>query len=94
MRIKEIISEDVMRASGGQQPAVMPPIPVYPQPPRPSVPPQPHLPTPRPPNASVTPAHRPPPPHAGVGTSLLTLGLSGGCVPVLFLTRLCALLLG
>ncbi|MCJ8733005.1 hypothetical protein PDJAM_G00218080 [Pangasius djambal] len=65
MRIKEIISEDVMRASGGQQPAVMPPVPVYPQPPRPSVPPQPHLPTPRPPNAPVTPAHRPPPPHAG-----------------------------
>ncbi|KAK3549169.1 hypothetical protein QTP70_033511 [Hemibagrus guttatus] len=65
MRIKEIISEDVMRTSGGQQPAVMPPVPVYPQPPRPSVPPQPHLPTPRPPNAPVTPAHRPPPPHAG-----------------------------
>ncbi|XP_053355913.1 KH homology domain-containing protein 4-like isoform X2 [Clarias gariepinus] len=65
MRIKEIISEDVMRASGGQQPAVMPPVPVYPQPPRPSVPAQPHLPTPRPPNAPVTPAHRPPPPHAG-----------------------------
>ncbi|XP_027014621.1 KH homology domain-containing protein 4-like isoform X1 [Tachysurus fulvidraco] len=65
MRIKEIISEDVLRASGGQQPAVMPPVPVYPQPPRPSIPPQPHLPTPRPPNAPVTPAHRPPPPHAG-----------------------------
>ncbi|KAF4071781.1 hypothetical protein AMELA_G00266660 [Ameiurus melas] len=65
MRIKEIISEDVLRASGGLQPAVMPPVPVYPQPPRPSVPPQPHLPTPRPPNAPVTPAHRPPPPHAG-----------------------------
>ncbi|XP_046719738.1 KH homology domain-containing protein 4-like isoform X1 [Silurus meridionalis] len=65
MRIKEIISEDVLRASGGQQPAVMPPVPVYPQPPRPSVPTQPHLPTPRPLNAPITPAHRPPPPHAG-----------------------------
>ncbi|XP_060780264.1 KH homology domain-containing protein 4-like isoform X2 [Neoarius graeffei] len=65
IRIKEIISEDVMRASGGQQPAIIPPVAVYPQPPRPSVPPQPHLPTPRPPNAPVTPAHRPPPPHAG-----------------------------
>lgn len=94
MRIKEIISEDVLRASGGLQPAVMPPVPVYPQPPRPSVPPQPHLPTPRPPNAPVTPAHRPPPPHAGVGTALLTLGLSAGRAPILFLTRPRALPLG
>ncbi|KAK1785261.1 hypothetical protein P4O66_018656 [Electrophorus voltai] len=69
MRIKEIISEDVLRASGGQQPAVMPPVPVYPQPPRPVTPAQPvrpHLlPNPRPSNAPVTPAHRPPPPHSG-----------------------------
>ncbi|KAL7879305.1 hypothetical protein AOLI_G00102790 [Acnodon oligacanthus] len=71
MRIKEIISEDVLRASGGQQPAVMPPIPVYPQPPRPAAPVQPlrpHLPpnaNTRLPNAPVTPAHRPPPPHSG-----------------------------
>ncbi|XP_076849853.1 KH homology domain-containing protein 4-like [Brachyhypopomus gauderio] len=69
MRIKEIISEDVLRASGGQQPAVMPPVPVYPQPPRPATPAQPlrpHLPpNSRPPNAPVTPAHRPPPPHSG-----------------------------
>ncbi|XP_016111647.1 UPF0469 protein KIAA0907-like isoform X2 [Sinocyclocheilus grahami] len=28
-RIKEIISEDVLRSSGGQQPAVMPTVPVY-----------------------------------------------------------------
>ncbi|KAI4898932.1 hypothetical protein NFI96_031989, partial [Prochilodus magdalenae] len=71
MRIKEIISEDVLRASGGQQPAVMPPIPVYPQPPRPATPAQPlrpHLPpntNTRPPNGPITPAHRPPPPHSG-----------------------------
>ncbi|KAL2088888.1 hypothetical protein ACEWY4_015787 [Coilia grayii] len=57
-RIKEIISEDLMRAaaaSGGQQRPVMPMLPVYPQPPRPIVPQQPprlqmpHM--PRPPNA-------------------------------------------
>lgn len=74
MRIKEIISEDVLRASGGQQPAVMPPVPIYPQPPRPAAPVQPlrpHLPNAatRPPNTPVTPAHRPPPPHSGVGTT-------------------------
>jgi len=42
-RIKEIISEDLMRAaaaSGGQQRPVMPMLPVYPQPPRPAAPPQ------------------------------------------------------
>ncbi|KAG9273508.1 hypothetical protein AMEX_G12656 [Astyanax mexicanus] len=71
LRIKEIISEDLVRASGGQQPAVMPPLPIYPQPPRPATPAQPlrpHLPSsanPRLPNAPVTPAHRPPPPHSG-----------------------------
>ncbi|XP_028812094.1 KH homology domain-containing protein 4-like isoform X2 [Denticeps clupeoides] len=44
MRIKEIISEDVMRAaaaSGGQQRPVLPTVAVYPQPPRPVVPQQP-----------------------------------------------------
>ncbi|XP_072552031.1 KH homology domain-containing protein 4-like [Salminus brasiliensis] len=69
MRIKEIISEDILRASGGQQPAVMPTVPIYPQPPRPVAPAQPlrpHLPAnARLPNAPVTPAHRPPPPHSG-----------------------------
>lgn len=77
MRIKEIISEDVLRASGGQQPAVMPPVPIYPQPPRPVAPAQPlrpHLPSnanAHLPNVPVTPAHRPPPPHSGVGTTHL-----------------------
>ncbi|XP_062860695.1 KH homology domain-containing protein 4-like isoform X2 [Trichomycterus rosablanca] len=64
-RIKELIAEDVIRSSGGRRPAVMPTVAVYPQPPRPSVPSRPHASTPRPPNAPVTPAHRPPPPHAG-----------------------------
>ncbi|XP_066541552.1 KH homology domain-containing protein 4-like isoform X3 [Hoplias malabaricus] len=72
MRIKEIISEDVLRACGGQQPAVMPPVPVYPQPPRPAAAlqtPRPHLPpqtqSSTRTNTPVTPAHRPPPPHSG-----------------------------
>ncbi|CAF99803.1 unnamed protein product, partial [Tetraodon nigroviridis] len=40
MRIKEIISEDLLRASaasGGQQVPIMPPLTLYPQPPRPVV---------------------------------------------------------
>lgn len=66
-RIKEIISEDLMRAaaaSGGQQRPVMPTLPVYPQPPRPAVPQQPpRLPMPRPPNAQQN--QRPNPSHGG-----------------------------
>lgn len=66
MRIKEIISEDLMRASaasGGQQVPVMPPITLYPQPPRPVVP----QPVPRMPNSNSVPGqgHRPAAPHSG-----------------------------
>lgn len=66
MRIKEIISEDLLRASaasGGQQVPVMPPITLYPQPPRPVIP----TPTPRMPNANAVPSqgHRPAAPHSG-----------------------------
>ncbi|XP_029952679.1 KH homology domain-containing protein 4-like [Salarias fasciatus] len=66
MRIKEIISEDVMRisaASGGQQIPVMPPLTLYPQPPRPVIPP----PVPRMPNTTAVPGqgHRPAAPHSG-----------------------------
>ncbi len=67
MRIKEIISEDLLRASaasGGQQVPVMPPITLYPQPPRPVIPP----PVPRTPNSNSVPGqgHRPAAPHSGV----------------------------
>lgn len=67
MRIKEIISEDLLRASvasGGQQVPVMPPLTIYPQPPRPVIPP----PVPRMPNANSVPGqgHRPAAPHIGV----------------------------
>ncbi|KAG7233338.1 hypothetical protein INR49_007183, partial [Caranx melampygus] len=66
MRIKEIISEDVLRASaasGGQQVPVMPPLTLYPQPPRPVAP----APVPRMPNATSVPGqgHRPAAPHSG-----------------------------
>ncbi|XP_026175851.1 KH homology domain-containing protein 4-like isoform X2 [Mastacembelus armatus] len=66
MRIKEIISEDVMRASaasGGQQVPVMPPLTLYPQPPRPVIP----SPVPRMPNTNSVPGqgHRPAAPHSG-----------------------------
>lgn len=66
IRIKEIISEDVMRtsaASGGQQVPVIPPLTLYPQPPRPVVPPT----VPRMPNTTSVPAqgHRPAAPHLG-----------------------------
>ncbi|XP_024858848.1 KH homology domain-containing protein 4 isoform X2 [Kryptolebias marmoratus] len=66
LRIKEIISEDVMRASaasGGQQVPVIPPLTLYPQPPRPAVPP----PVPRMPstNSVPGPGHRPAAPHTG-----------------------------
>lgn len=58
MRIKEIISEDMIRAnaaSGGQAP-VIPPLTIYPQPPRPVVPPAAPVPS---------PGHRPAAPHTG-----------------------------
>ncbi|XP_071757577.1 KH homology domain-containing protein 4-like [Centroberyx gerrardi] len=66
IRIKEIISEDVLRASaasGGQQIPVMPPLTLYPQPPRPVIPP----PMPRMPNtnSTSTQGHRPAAPHSG-----------------------------
>ncbi|KAK2853809.1 hypothetical protein Q5P01_006470 [Channa striata] len=66
MRIKEIISEDVLRASaasGGQQVPVIPPLTLYPQPPRPVIP----TPVPRMPNTSAVPGqgHRPAAPHTG-----------------------------
>lgn len=66
LRIKEIISEDVLRASaasGGQQMPVMPPLTIYPQPPRPVIP----TPVPRMPNANPVPGqgHRPAAPHSG-----------------------------
>lgn len=69
MRIKEIISEDLLRASaasGGQQVPVMPPLTLYPQPPRPV------LPTPAARTPGANPAsgqgHRPAAPHSGVRT--------------------------
>ncbi|XP_038130651.1 KH homology domain-containing protein 4-like [Cyprinodon tularosa] len=66
MRIKEIISEDAIRASaasGGQQAPVIPPLTLYPQPPRPVVP----TPVPRVPNTNSVPGqgHRPAAPHIG-----------------------------
>ncbi|XP_012711912.2 KH homology domain-containing protein 4 [Fundulus heteroclitus] len=66
MRIKEIISEDVIRASaasGGQQVPVIPPLTLYPQPPRPVIP----TPVPRAPSANSVPGqgHRPAAPHTG-----------------------------
>lgn len=67
MRIKEIISEDLLRASaasGGQQVPMMPPITLYPQPPRPVIP----SPAPRTPSSGAVPSqgHRPAAPHTGV----------------------------
>lgn len=66
IRIKEIISEEVLRASaasGGAQVPVMPPLTLYPQPPRPVIPPT----APRMPTASVPgQGHRPAAPHTGV----------------------------
>ncbi|XP_076025689.1 KH homology domain-containing protein 4-like [Genypterus blacodes] len=64
MRIKEIITEDLIRASaasGGHQIPVMPPLTIYPQPPRPSVPSS----GPRMPSANSTSGHRPAAPHSG-----------------------------
>ncbi|XP_035538180.1 KH homology domain-containing protein 4-like [Morone saxatilis] len=65
VRIKEIISEDLLRASAasGQQVPVMPPLTLYPQPPRPVIP----TPAPRMPNTNSVPGqgHRPAAPHSG-----------------------------
>ncbi|XP_035855501.1 KH homology domain-containing protein 4-like isoform X1 [Sander lucioperca] len=63
LRIKEIISEDLLRASAasGQQMPVMPPLTLYPQPPRPVITP----PVPRMPNTTSVPGHRPAAPHSG-----------------------------
>ncbi|XP_011608346.1 KH homology domain-containing protein 4-like [Takifugu rubripes] len=66
MRIKEIISEDLLRASaasGGKQIPIMPPLTLYPQPPRPVTPAA----VPRTPNATSVPGqgHRPAAPHTG-----------------------------
>ncbi|CAJ1049434.1 KH homology domain-containing protein 4-like isoform X2 [Xyrichtys novacula] len=66
LRIKEIISEDVLRASaasGGQQVPIMPPLTLYPQPPRPVIPPS----VPGMPNSNTVPGqgHRPAAPHSG-----------------------------
>lgn len=66
MRIKEIISADLLRASaasGGQQVPMMPPITLYPQPPRPVIP----SPAPRMPNSGAmsSQGHRPAAPHTG-----------------------------
>ncbi|KAK7159975.1 hypothetical protein R3I93_007809 [Phoxinus phoxinus] len=75
-RIKQIISEDVLRSSGGQMPAVMPTVPVYRQPITaglPTVPvyrqpitaAAPLTPATRAAGAPVIPAHKPAPPHSG-----------------------------
>ncbi|XP_068586499.1 KH homology domain-containing protein 4-like [Cebidichthys violaceus] len=63
LRIKEIISEDLLRASAasGQQMPVMPPLTLYPQPPRLVNAP----PVPRMPNTNSVPGHRPAAPHSG-----------------------------
>lgn len=64
LRIKEIISEDLLRASaasGGQQVPVMPPLTLYPQPPRPVI----TSTVPRMPNTNSAPGHRPAAPHSG-----------------------------
>ncbi|KAM3877409.1 KH homology domain-containing protein 4-like [Diretmus argenteus] len=66
MKIKEIITEDLMRASaasGGHPLPMMPPLTLYPQPPRPMIP----LPMQRMPNTNspTTQGHRPAAPHSG-----------------------------
>ncbi|XP_053288940.1 KH homology domain-containing protein 4 [Pleuronectes platessa] len=62
IRIKEIISEDLLRASaasGGRTVPVMPALTLYPQPPRPVIS------SPRMPNANSVPGHRPSAPYSG-----------------------------
>ncbi|KAG7278152.1 hypothetical protein CRUP_019462 [Coryphaenoides rupestris] len=63
LRIKEIISEDVLRSalSVGQQFPVFPPLTLYPQPPRPAIPSA----MPRLSNPSSAQGHRPAAPHSG-----------------------------
>ncbi|KAL1007620.1 hypothetical protein UPYG_G00089160 [Umbra pygmaea] len=68
LRIKEIISEDVLRtaaALGSQLRPVMPPLPIYPQPPRPIAATLPHLPRMPSVNPAMTHGHRPTAPHQG-----------------------------
>ncbi|XP_052373613.1 KH homology domain-containing protein 4-like [Oncorhynchus keta] len=68
LRIKEIISEDVLRtaaALGSQLRPVIPPLPLYPQPPRPMTAPHPHLPRMPSVNPPVPHGHRPAAPHQG-----------------------------
>uniref|UniRef100_A0A8C4ZI25 KH homology domain-containing protein 4 n=1 Tax=Gadus morhua TaxID=8049 RepID=A0A8C4ZI25_GADMO len=63
LRIKEIISEDVLRSalSGGRQVPVFPPLTLYPQPPRAAGPPA----MPRLSNPASAQGHRPAAPHSG-----------------------------
>ncbi|XP_067246818.1 KH homology domain-containing protein 4-like isoform X2 [Chanodichthys erythropterus] len=61
-RIKQIISEDVLRSSGGQTPAVMPTVPVYRQPITAAAAPPPAA---RVAGAPIIPGHKPAPPHSG-----------------------------
>ena len=65
LRIKEIISEDVLRSalSGGRHVPVFPPLTLYPQPPRAAGPPA----MPRLSNPASAQGHRPAAPHSGVG---------------------------
>ncbi|XP_010896317.3 KH homology domain-containing protein 4 isoform X2 [Esox lucius] len=68
LRIKEIISEDVLRtaaALGSQLRPVMPPLPIYPQPPRPVAAPHPHIPRMPSVNPPMPHGHRPTAPHQG-----------------------------
>ncbi|KAF3832854.1 hypothetical protein F7725_026519 [Dissostichus mawsoni] len=79
LRIKEIISEDLLRASaasGGHQVPIMPPLTLYPQPPRPVISPS----APRMPNTNSVPGHRPAAPHSGsfVHTKIF-VGLDQAC---------------
>ncbi|KAM9423862.1 KH homology domain-containing protein 4-like isoform 1-T1 [Salvelinus alpinus] len=68
LRIKEIISEDVLRtaaALGSQLRPVIPPLPLYPQPSRPMAASHPHLPRMPSVNPPVPHGHRPAAPHQG-----------------------------
>ncbi|KAJ8247825.1 hypothetical protein GJAV_G00250960 [Gymnothorax javanicus] len=61
MRIKEIISEDVLRSQAGQARPTIPTVTVYPQPPRPSAPSQPSCPAALPLPRLPPPVHSNPP---------------------------------
>ncbi|KAJ7994585.1 hypothetical protein DPEC_G00251000 [Dallia pectoralis] len=68
LKIKEIISEDVLRtaaALGSQLRPVMPPLPIYPQPPRPMGASHPHMPRMPSANPPMPHGHRPTAPHQG-----------------------------